>query len=137
MFSTSLKTALAASSLLLLSLVHANPTPIANPDPSPIAQDIPKATYTGPLNTLTNVGCFSTAQPMSDHGNYTFQSKGNCQPICYQLQMPVMGLVNGTNCWCGPLMPPNNTQVDTSQCNTPCAGIDTEFCMFGLRDEPL
>jgi hypothetical protein len=133
MFSGSLKTALAASTLFL-SLVLANPTPVANPNPNPVAQDIPKATYTGPLNALTNVGCFSTAQPMTDHGPYTFQSSGNCQPICVELGMPVMGLVNGTNCWCGTLMPPNNTQVSTSQCSTPCAGIDTENCMSAHRD---
>jgi cell wall integrity and stress response component len=44
--------------------------------------------------------------------------------------MPVMGLVNGTNCWCGALMPPNSTQVDDSNCSTPCGGIDTELCTF-------
>lgn len=65
---------------------------------------------------------------MVDHGPYTFQSKGNCQPICVLLQQPVMGLVNGTDCWCGPMAPPIETKVDTSQCNTPCAGINTEYC---------
>lgn len=91
-------------------------------------QSIATATTTPAMNALTAVGCYSTPEPMSDHGAYTFQSKGNCQPICYELQMPVMGLVNGTNCWCGALIPPANSLVDNSSCSTPCGGIDTEFC---------
>ena len=91
---------------------------------------IPSPTTTPLMNALTKVGCFSTPTPMVDHGPYTFQSSGNCQPICYELQQPVMGLVNGTNCWCGSLLPPKNAQVSNSSCNTPCAGIDTEMCKF-------
>jgi cell wall integrity and stress response component len=69
---------------------------------------------------------------MVDYGPWTFQSKGNCQPICYDLQQPVMGLVNGTNCYCGALIPPNITQVADGNCSTPCAGIDKELCKFGF-----
>lgn len=39
-----------------------------------------------------------------------------------------MGIVNGTNCACGDLAPPLDTKVDDSECNTPCGGINTEFC---------
>jgi len=67
---------------------------------------------------------------MLDHGPYKFQTSGNCQPICYDLQMPVMGLVNGSNCWCGALLPPKDTEVSNSSCNTPCNGYGTEFCKF-------
>ena len=80
------------------------------------------------LRTLTQLGCFDTAEPMEDHGPWTFQSSGNCQPICWLLKMPVMGLVNGTNCYCGSLAPPLENKVDDGECSTPCAGIDTEFC---------
>jgi len=120
MFSTYCKVALAASWLLLQGVN-------ATPRPDPI-QSIATATTTPAMNALTAVGCYSTPEPLADHGAYTFQSKGNCQPICYELQMPVMGLVNGTNCWCGPLMPPTNSLVDNSSCSTPCGGIDTEMC---------
>jgi cell wall integrity and stress response component len=89
---------------------------------------IPTATTTPAMNALTKVGCFSTPTPMVDHGPYTFQSSGNCQPICYDLQQPVMGLVNGTNCWCGALLPPKDSQVDNSSCNTPCSGFGQEMC---------
>ncbi|KAF2400064.1 hypothetical protein EJ06DRAFT_557130 [Trichodelitschia bisporula] len=114
MFASTLNAALAVAMLFSASQVS--------------AQLIPTATAKVPMNALTAVGCFSTPEPMVDHGPWTFQSSGNCQPICYQLQQPVMGLVNGTNCWCGSLIPPENTKVDNSSCNTPCAGIDTENC---------
>ncbi|KIW02854.1 uncharacterized protein PV09_05908 [Verruconis gallopava] len=132
MFSSYGKVALAAS-WLLIRIASAN----AAPDPSPKAewdfelerrQLIPTATTTPAMNALTPVGCYSTPEPMVDHGPYLFQSKGNCQPICYELDKAVMGLVNGTNCWCGDLIPPVTTQVDNSSCNTPCSGIDTEMC---------
>jgi cell wall integrity and stress response component len=123
MVTTILRAAVAAAALLAASV-------IADPAPNPVAhpQDIPSPTATFKMNALIKVGCFSTAAPMTDHGPYTFQSSGNCQGVCYGLQMPVMGVVNGTNCWCGSLIPPNATQVDIGQCNTPCAGIDTELC---------
>lgn len=65
---------------------------------------------------------------MEDHGPYTFQTSGNCQPICLGLNKPVMGLVDGSNCWCGDLLPPKDTKVDNSSCNTPCNGFDKEMC---------
>lgn len=92
------------------------------------AQMIPTATAKVPMNALTYKGCFSTAAPLVDHGPYTFQSSGNCQPICYQLRMPVMGLVNGTDCYCGSLLPPAANKVDDGRCNTPCNGFNKEMC---------
>jgi len=122
MVSRLLSAAIAAS--CLLQFAHAQSS-----DPASGAL-IPTATTTPAMNALTKIGCFSTPTPMVDHGPYTFQSSGNCQPICYDLQQPVMGLVNGTNCWCGALLPPKDSQVSNNSCNTPCAGIDTELCMY-------
>jgi cell wall integrity and stress response component len=120
MVSISHVAAIAASCLLFVTKAVAEPA----------AQVIPGPTATFKMAALTSVGCFSTATPMVDHGPYTFQSKGNCQGVCWGLQMPVMGVVNGTNCWCGSLLPPNITQVGDSDCDTTCGGIDTEFCKF-------
>ncbi|KAF2429499.1 hypothetical protein EJ08DRAFT_273234 [Tothia fuscella] len=117
MFFTS--TRVAAAAIWLLSVVVRA---------DPVAQAIPTATYAGPRNALTYEGCFSSAEPMSDHGPWTFQSSGNCQPICLQLEMPVMGLVNGSNCYCGALLPVADSKVPDDQCSTPCQGIDTENC---------
>jgi len=97
------------------------------------AQMIPTATAIVPMNALTYKGCFSTSTPLVDHGPYTFQSSGNCQPICYQLQMPVMGLVNGSNCFCGSLLPPADAKVDDAKCNTPCNGFNKEYCTSTSR----
>ncbi|OCL10326.1 hypothetical protein AOQ84DRAFT_375017 [Glonium stellatum] len=112
MVSTSVVSAMVAASLL--SLVS--------------GQTIPTPTYTGSLNAMTDEGCFSTGDPLEDHGSYTFQSTGNCQPICVGLGKPVMGLVNGSNCWCGDLLPPKAAQVDNSSCNTPCNGYNLADC---------
>lgn len=135
MFSSYGKVALAASWLLYrITFAEAAPNPNPKPDqadaPHLVARQMiptPTAPVAG-LRALEELGCYSTAEPMIDHGPWTFQSKGNCQPICWLLQMPIMGLVNGTNCWCGALIPPEETKVDDALCNTPCAGIDTEMC---------
>lgn len=39
-----------------------------------------------------------------------------------------MGLVNGTNCWCGTEIPSKDTQVDDDECSTPCSGYDKATC---------
>lgn len=109
---TSLMSAIVAASLLSLVSGQAIPTP----------------TYTGSLNAMTGEGCFNTGEPLEDHGSYTFQTTGNCQPICVGLGKPVMGLVNGSNCWCGDLLPPKSAKVDNSSCDTPCNGYNLDNC---------
>jgi cell wall integrity and stress response component len=88
------------------------------------------------VRTMTYSGCFSDSRPMIDHGPYDFQSQGNCQRICYTLGNFVMGLGNGTDCWCGDELPSVSSKVDDSQCNTPCAGYGsqtcTTLCIFNL-----
>lgn len=80
------------------------------------------------MQALTLDGCYATPVPMIDHGPYTFQSSGNCQPICYQFGMPVMGLSDGEYCWCGEMLPPEDSKVDDEKCNTPCNGFPKEMC---------
>jgi cell wall integrity and stress response component len=119
-------------------MADASPAPFPSPkaemadldkrqNPTGIQMSTPTVSVTG-LRELTSLGCFATAAPMVDHGPHDFQSKGNCQPICWLLEQPIMGIVNGTNCWCGSLIPPEETKEDDALCNTPCSGIDTEFC---------
>ncbi|KAF2500380.1 hypothetical protein BU16DRAFT_452608 [Lophium mytilinum] len=85
-------------------------------------------TYTGVRNSMTYEGCFSVGDPLEDHGPATFQTAGNCQPICLGLGKAVMGLVDGSNCFCGDLLPPADTKVDNDLCNTPCNGYDKDNC---------
>ncbi|KAF1988237.1 hypothetical protein K402DRAFT_402931 [Aulographum hederae CBS 113979] len=95
------------------------------------AQLIPSPTFDGPMNAQSTIGCFSTPTPLIDHGFSQFQTPGLCQRICYQLQKPVMGLTSGTNCSCGDLLPPKDTKVESSKCNTPCNGYDQTDCGGG------
>jgi len=77
---------------------------------------------------MTSQGCYKSGEPLEDHGSYVFQSPGNCQPICVLLQKPVMGLVDGSNCWCGDLLPALSDKVDNGNCDTPCNGYDKVNC---------
>ncbi|ORY15859.1 hypothetical protein BCR34DRAFT_598132 [Clohesyomyces aquaticus] len=120
MVSTRTVAAFAAASLF--SMAAAQDT-----TPSSIVS-IPTPTASATLNAMTEIGCFSTGTPLEDHGSWTFQTSGNCQPICVLLQKPVMGLVDGSNCWCGDLIPPKAAKVANSSCNTPCNGFDKQMC---------
>ncbi|KAF2838605.1 hypothetical protein M501DRAFT_934502 [Patellaria atrata CBS 101060] len=115
MVSSPLRSALAAASFLSLITLSSQ-------------QAIPTATYTGPLRTMTEKGCYDDPKPLVNHGPWTFQTSGNCQPICVQLKKPVMALVNGEDCWCGDLLPALSAKVDDDECNTPCNGFPDEMC---------
>lgn len=91
-------------------------------------------TYTGSLHSMTDKGCFSSSEPLEDQGSYTFQTSGNCQPICVGLDFAVMGLVNGSNCFCGNKLPAKDSQVDDDKCNTPCNGYPQDNCRFFCHD---
>lgn len=88
------------------------------------------ATYTGALHSMTDKGCFSSYEPLEDQGEYTFQSSGNCQKLCVGLDTVVMGLVNGSNCYCGNKLPAKDDEVDMDKCNTPCNGYSQDTCRF-------
>jgi cell wall integrity and stress response component len=117
---------LAASWCALLSFASAGDTT------DTVLVSTPTATPTG-LRALIASGCYSTPVPMIYHGPYIYQSYGNCQQICYGFGNLVMGLGNGTDCWCGDELPPVNAKVDNSSCNTPCAGYGDNTCASFLR----
>ena len=77
---------------------------------------------------MKKVGCFSSSKPLKDQGSATFQTSGYCQPICADKNQAVMGLTEGSNCWCGDLLPAENTKVSDDKCDTPCNGYDQENC---------
>lgn len=79
----------------------------------------------------TFVGCFSTSQPLSPQGYAKYQSSGHCNDICTGNDRLVLGLSNGTQCWCGNELPRANSQVQRSNCDTPCQGYDLEDCGGG------
>ncbi|KZF21944.1 hypothetical protein L228DRAFT_269388 [Xylona heveae TC161] len=80
------------------------------------------------LKPTTYKGCFSSSNPLKDQGPYTYQSVGYCQKICVGLNMAVMGLAGGSNCWCGSQLPVANSKVSDSECNAGCYGYDQQDC---------
>lgn len=78
--------------------------------------------------TLTYEGCFSSGDGLSKNSTYTYNSKGYCQTQCVPIDAAVQATYNGNECWCGNELPPADTLVDDSKCDSPCSGIDTEMC---------
>lgn len=90
---------------------------------------IPTPTVTLAANAMSDIGCFATGTPLENHGPYKFQSDGNCQLICIMLGKNVLGLSDGTDCWCGDQIPAKEWQLPDGNCSTTCAGDKTHKCM--------
>jgi cell wall integrity and stress response component len=105
-----------AAAASLLSLASAQ-----NTQPSKVVT-ITSVTTTMPASAMQTIGCFETGVPLEDHGAGDFTTPGLCQLICLQLGKNILGLSEGTNCWCGDLVPPESTQTDNSSCTTGCKG---------------
>src|SRR5688572_5269929 len=75
---------------------------------------ISEPTTTLPASAMQTIGCFATGTPLEDHGYGKFASPGKCQLICLQLGKNILGLSEGTNCWCGDKVPPKEMQTDNS-----------------------
>ncbi|KAJ9620936.1 Stress-activated PKC1-MPK1 kinase pathway sensor [Taxawa tesnikishii (nom. ined.)] len=116
---STLATAFALSSLSLISTTHAEPVAVAEPA---------AASTTAHLNAMTYVGCFSSSQPLTNQGSYTYQTSGYCQPICVGKNNAVLGLTGGSYCWCGDEIPAASSKVDDSKCNSPCTGYGQDDC---------
>jgi cell wall integrity and stress response component len=110
----------AASMIMMAAAADDEPTKIKNPITTP--------TVTLPASAMTSIGCFETGIPLENHGEYGFQSPGNCQLVCLEQNKDVMGLSNGKECWCGDEIPAKDWQVKNETCGTPCAGDKTWDC---------
>ncbi|KAF2668677.1 hypothetical protein BT63DRAFT_425962 [Microthyrium microscopicum] len=77
--------------------------------------------------TSAYVGCYNYV-PMHFQRSDIYQSVGYCRNTCFQLEHITMGLVNGTDCYCGDSLPPNDALVDGASCNNPCAGYPFQMC---------
>lgn len=76
-------------------------------------------------------GCYSSSKPLSDQGTNIYQSSGACQKTCVDDagNAAVMAMTEGSNCFCGDMLPAESDKVDDSYCDTPCDGYDQETCM--------
>jgi cell wall integrity and stress response component len=120
MISARILSALAASAFFTMV--------VAQDDYSKVTKPIPTPTTTKPANAMETIGCFETGVPLENHGPADFQSPGLCQLICLGENKPVMGLTDGTNCWCGDYIPPASGKVDNGTCSTTCSGTKLELC---------
>jgi cell wall integrity and stress response component len=100
---------------------------------SPVVLSAPTVTPTG-MPSLQSAGCFTSQDPLIYRMKYTFDSSGSCQDVCYGEKYNVLGLGNGTDCYCGNQLPAADTKVDDSQCNTKCAGFPDENCKLRSID---
>jgi cell wall integrity and stress response component len=82
------------------------------------------------LKTMKAQGCYSSSTPLEDQGENIYQSSGACQKTCVDDAggAPVMAMTEGSNCFCGDMLPASSDLVDDSFCNTPCDGYDKETC---------
>ncbi|KAL8810171.1 MAG: hypothetical protein Q9200_002801 [Gallowayella weberi] len=80
------------------------------------------------MKLATSKGCFSAVDGFLSQGSFTFQSQGHCQEICVGLKKPVMALTDGSDCWCGDLLPATSSQVSDSECGTACNGWPDQKC---------
>ncbi|OQO01615.1 hypothetical protein B0A48_12651 [Cryoendolithus antarcticus] len=87
-----------------------------------------QTTHAQALNAMTYQGCYSSSQPLTDQGPWTYQTSGYCQPICVKQGQAVLGLSGGSDCWCGDMLPSPGTKVGDEMCSTPCNGYDKENC---------
>lgn len=77
---------------------------------------------------LSYSGCYSSSTGLTDQGAATYQTSSYCSKICVPQNQAVLGLSGGSDCWCGALLPPADTKVDDSNCNTPCQGFGADNC---------
>lgn len=82
------------------------------------------------LAAMTYQGCYSSSSGLTDQGSYLYQTSGYCQPICVDANQAVLALSGGSDCWCGDVLPPADSKVDDSSCNTPCDGYGSQMCMY-------
>ncbi|KAF1839750.1 hypothetical protein BDW02DRAFT_8586 [Decorospora gaudefroyi] len=115
--------ALAAASMLLMAAAAEDDKPNTT-----VKDHIETPSVTLPASAMTSIGCFETGTPLENHGDYDFQSPGNCQLICIEQKKNVMGLSDGVNCWCGDEIPAKEWQTGNDTCSTTCSGDDTSLC---------
>lgn len=105
----------------LLAVSHVVTEPIPHLDTDAIA--LPRG-----LNAMTLEGCFHSNQGLKFNATWTWQTSGWCQPKCVGMNQAVLATTNGSDCWCGNVLPPASSKVADSFCNKNCTGFGQEMC---------
>lgn len=82
-------------------------------------------------NALRYLGCYDSNE-LDNIGQSPFQSVGLCRMNCMRRGDTIMGLRNGTECWCGLDYPSWQDELDPRACNLPCGGYPHDTCEFPL-----
>lgn len=83
-------------------------------------------------------GCYTSVDPpLEDYGVLEYPSRGSCLDFCKdEMEMPVMALWGGTNCFCGKMLPSPDEKTDDDKCNEKCKAYPFEMCMFFELNDP-
>jgi len=85
-------------------------------------------------DNLPSQGCFSSTFGLTLAGSTDiYTSKGSCSGLCIANGSTVFGLTNSTWCYCGTTIPPVDTKVTNSSCNTGCPGFPADKCGGGSK----
>ncbi|KAL4882532.1 WSC domain-containing protein [Aspergillus karnatakaensis] len=85
---------------------------------------------TATASSLQYLGCFLDAfdSDLLNLGGYIYQSVGYCKMQCTRRGGTIMGVRNGTECWCGSTYPHYEDELDPRACNMPCSGYPMDTC---------
>ena len=112
MLSSTLNTGIIASVTLLASLINGQTVP----------------TPTVPVGPITTLGCYNDVGDLKNEGSNTFQTSGSCQAICANAGYAVMATEQGSFCYCGSALPPEEYETNNASCNSPCNGYGQDMC---------
>ncbi|KEF62848.1 uncharacterized protein A1O9_00821 [Exophiala aquamarina CBS 119918] len=81
----------------------------------------------GAIQTL---GCYASADTLTEFGDSVGQSSGYCRDNCTQLASPapVMAITGGVTCYCGDELPALDQLVSDDKCNVKCMGYGVDDC---------
>ena len=80
------------------------------------------------LGPLVYQGCFTSPADMQALGSSDNQSPEYCQQKCVNLNKPMMGTSQGSDCWCGDLLPASSSRFSDAGCSSKCNGYEIATC---------
>lgn len=83
-------------------------------------------------HALRYLGCYLDSNDLDNIGQSPFQSVGLCKMNCIRRGDTIMGVRNGTECWCGFNYPSWQHELGSGACNLPCGGYPRDICGFPI-----
>ncbi|KAL4791038.1 WSC domain-containing protein [Aspergillus venezuelensis] len=89
---------------------------------------LPFLTPTIARTTLNYLGCYADLLDFENIGTSPFLAVGLCKMRCERRGDTIMGLRNGTECWCGNEYPSWEDGLDEEACHLRCPGYARDIC---------